>query len=150
MKKFQIGALVVSLLLPLMVLAENWTKEQQEVLAFEEACVTSNDASVLKDCYHKDFIGWGMGSAVPTSKNDRLALIDDDYENFEFKSLLFKPLSVIVKGNMAIITYVDSAKTTDKRTKEVNYYTGRWTDICLKDGGRWYWISDHGVNISSD
>lgn len=148
--RVKIGALVVSLLLPLTAYAENWTKEQQEVLTFEEACLTTNDASVLKDCFHKDFVGWGMGSTVPTSKIDRLKLIDDQYENFESKSLLFKPLSVIVKGNMAVITYVDSAKITDKRTKEVEYYTGRWTDICLKDGGKWYWISDHGVNLSSD
>jgi hypothetical protein len=68
----------------------------------------------------------------------------------EQRKRLFKPLSVIVKGNMAVISYIDSSKSTNKTTKEVTYSTQRWTDVCLKDGGKWYWISDHGVDISQD
>jgi hypothetical protein len=49
--------------------------------------------------------------------------------------MLFKPVSVIVKGNMAIISYIDSDKSTNKTTKEVEHSTTRWTDVCLKDGG---------------
>lgn len=139
-----------ALLLPSISAAEEWTKEQQEVLAFEEACLTTKVASELKGCFHKDFVGWGEGSTVPTSKTDRLKFIDDSFASFDGTQLLFKPLSVIVKGNMAVVTYIDSGKSTNKVTKEVEYWTQRWTDVCLKDGGKWYWISDHGVDISSD
>lgn len=76
--------------------------------------------------------------------------IVDAFENNESETMLFKPVSVIVKGNMAVISYIDSSKSTDKTTKETKYSTQRWTDVCLKDGGKWYWISDHGVDISNN
>ena len=51
---------------------------------------------------------------------------------------------------MGVVSYVDAGKITNKRTNEVEYYTQRWTDVCIKDGGKWYWILDHGVDISID
>jgi L-lactate utilization protein LutB len=57
---------------------------------------------------------------------------------------------VIVKGNMAVVTYIDAGKIKNKSTNEVQEYIQRWTDVCLKDGGKWYWISDHGVDISKN
>ncbi len=142
--------LVTALLLPILASGEDWTNEQQEVLAFEEACITSKNADELIACFHQDYVGWGMDSTVPVSKADLLNLIADSFENFDTESLLFKPVSVIVKGNMAVVSYIDSGKTTNKTTDEVEYYTARWTDVCLKEGGKWTWISDHGVDLSSD
>ena len=149
MKKLSIG-IAAAFLLPLAALAQEWTKEQQEVLAFEQACVTSKDPDQFKTCFHEDFVGWGLGVTFPTSKKDRLALIDDQFANTDRQSLLFKPLSVIVKGNMAVVTYVDAGKIKDKNTNEVKSYMERWTDVCVKENGKWYWISDHGVDISAE
>jgi len=139
-----------ALLLPMFACADDWTKEQMEVLAFEEACVTTNDVDEFMGCFHKDFVGWGLGSQVPTSTTDRLKLMADGFENYESDSLLFKPISVIVKGNMAVISYIQTTKSKNKNTDEVEYSTQRWTDVCLKEGGKWTWIADHGVDISSD
>ena len=141
---------VSALLFPMFASAEDWTKEQQEVLAFEEACVTAKTADVLIGCFHQDYVGWGMGSTVPISKADLLKVIANDFESFDSDTLLFKPVSVIVKGNMAVVSYIQSGKTKNKATDEVEYYTQRWTDVCLKEGGKWTWISDHGVDLSSD
>ncbi|MFT5502214.1 MAG: ketosteroid isomerase-like protein [Woeseiaceae bacterium] len=74
----------------------------------------------------------------------------DGLGNFDSETLLFKPLSVIVKGNMAVVTYIQTSKTTNNATDEVEYSTQRWTDVCLKEDGQWTWISDHGVDISGD
>ena len=142
--------LVSALLLPTFASAEDWTKEQKEVLAFEEACVTTKNVDEFTACFHEDFVGWGLGSTVPTSKSDRLRFNADGFENYDSEPLLFKPLSVIVKGNMAIISYLDSRKILNKATDEVNYSTQRWTDVCLKEDGKWTWISDHGVDLSGD
>ena len=142
--------LLSALLLPMFASAEDWTKEQKEVLAFEEVCVTTNNADEFISCFHKDFVGWGAGYTVPTSKADRLKSIADSFENYDSETLLFKPLSVIVKGNMAVISYLDSRKILNKATDEVEYSTARWTDICLKEDGKWSWISDHGVDLSDD
>jgi hypothetical protein len=133
---------------PVFASAGDWSKEQLEVLKFEEACISAKSADELLGCFHEDFVGWGQGSTVPTSKVDRMKSIVDGFKNNESESILFKPVSVIVKGNMAIISYIDSRKSTNKTTNEVEYSTFRWTDVCLKDGGKWYWISDHGVDIT--
>jgi len=149
--KIKLNMLLVSaLLLPVFVSAEDWTKEQLEVLAFEEACVTTNDAEEFSGCFHSDFVGWGLGSTVPTSKADRLKSIADGFENFDTDTLLFKPIAVIVKGNMAVISYIQTTKSENKATDEVAYSTQRWTDVCLKESGEWTWISDHGVDLSDD
>jgi hypothetical protein len=148
---FRIRICLVSvLLLPIVAFADDWTSEQQEVLAFEKACVSATSASQLMDCFHKDFVGWGQGSTIPTSKADRRKGVENGFENSESETMLFKPLSVIVKGNMAVVSYIDWSKSINKTTKEVTYSTQRWIDVCLKDGGKWYWISDHGVDISND
>jgi hypothetical protein len=134
---------------PICASAGDWSKEQAEVLKFEEACISAKSAEEFLGCFHEDFVGWGQGFTVPTSKADRKKSIIDGFESNESESMLFKPLSVIVKGNMAVISYIDSSKSTNKTTNEVEYSTSRWTDICLKDGGKWYWISDHGVDITN-
>ena len=54
-------------------------------------------------CFHEDFVGWGVGMTFPTSKKDRLALINDQFASKDRQSLLFKPMSVIVKSNMAVV-----------------------------------------------
>jgi ketosteroid isomerase-like protein len=141
--------LAAAILLPAYASADDWSKEQMEVLKFEEACVSAKSADELLGCFHKDFVGWGQGSTVPTSKADRTKGIVDRFENYDSETMLFKPVSVIVKGDMAIISYIASDKSTDKTTKEVEFSTQRWTDVCLKDGGKWYWISDHGLDISN-
>jgi hypothetical protein len=149
--KFKIRICLVSvLLLPIVAFAGDWTKAQQEVLAFEEACLATKNADDFIACFHEDFVGWGQGSTVPTTKTDRLRSIADGFGNFDSETLLFKPLSVIVKGNMAVVSYVQASKTTNNTTDEVEYSTGRWTDVCLKEDGKWTWISDHGVDISGD
>lgn len=142
--------LITVLLIPGYILAGDWSKEQMEVLKFEEACVTSKSAEQLINCFHKDFVGWGQNTTVVTSKTDRIKSIKDGFDNNDSESMLFKPISVIVKGNMAIVSYIDSSKSTNKTTKKVTYSTSRWIDVCIKEDGKWYWISDHGVNISND
>lgn len=148
MNRLLTGILVSAVVLPLTVLAEDWTREQQEVLAFERACIAAKTGDELKACFHEDYVGWGMESPVPLSKEEVSRIIDETFDDTTNESVLFKPLSVVVKGNMAVVSYIDSGRSTNNRTDEVEYYMQRWTDVCLKDGGKWYWISDHGVDIS--
>ena len=150
MKKTSASILTFSLLLPLTTFAEDWSKEQQEVLAFEEVCINSRDPNEYKACYHEDYVGWGLGAPVTYSKSDVLKGIDEDFATSDTETLLFKPVSVVVKGNMAVVNSVVIGKSTNKRTTEVEYYTHRWTDVCFKDGDKWYWISDHGEDISPE
>ena len=125
--------------------AEEWTKEQQEVLEWEEACISTSDRDQWISCFHDEFVGWGMNFPVPTSKSDRGQSSVDGFESFESEVLLFKPLSVAMHGDTAVIVYIDSRKTTNNDTQETTYSTSLWTDVCLKENGKWYWIADHGT-----
>ena len=138
-----------ALLLPILASAGDWTAEQQEVLAFETPCISTQSVDEFMGCFHKDFVGWGTGS-VPTTKADRMSLAADSFAGATNQLILFKPLSVIVRGNWAVVTYITTGKSTDKATGEVSYSTERWTDVCLKENGKWTWISDHGETVSED
>lgn len=149
MKTFR-KLLPFALLLPVFAFAEDWSSAQQEVLAFEEACITTDNVDDFINCFHGDFVGWGMGFSVPTTKTDRQKTAAHGFANNTSEVILFKPLTVNVQGNMAVVNYITTAKTTNNTTDEVTYATERWSDICLKDGGKWYWIADHGEDISDD
>jgi len=149
MKKLMKLLALPALLLPILASAGNWSKEQQEVLAFEEPCISTQSADDFVTCFHEDFVGWGTGT-VPTSRADRMSLAADSFASATSHLILFKPLSVIVRGNLAVITYLTTGKSTDKATGKVTYSTERWTDVCLKDNGKWSWISDHGATVSGD
>ena len=149
--KMSIGTCLMSVfLLPTLVLAEDWTAKQKEVLAFEEACVTTKDADEFAGCFHDDFVGWGQGYPIPTSKADRSKFNADGFESFDSDTLLFNPISVIVKGNMAVVSYLQTSKITNKATEEVEYSTQAWTDVCLKESGKWTWIAHHGTDLTDD
>ena len=150
MQKITRAVLAVGLLLPLSVFGEDWTAEQQEVLAWEEACITTDDVNEFHACFHEDFEGWGINSTVPTTKADRRGLFENGFASFDSDVLLFKPISVIVKGNTAVINYITVAKIKNNDTEEINYETERWTDVAIKDGRQWTWIADHGEDISDD
>lgn len=69
-------------------------------------------------------------------------------------TLVFSLMRSAAVSNLRPVYYTrkggtdDSGTSTNNRTDEMEYYMQRWTDVCLKDGGKWYWISDHGVDIS--
>ena len=145
MKKYTIIYLF-AILLPQSAFAENWSNAQQEVLTFAESCMTAKNADVLLGCFHDDYVGWAM-AAVPLTKADRQKPLRNNLENFDREILLFKPISVIVKGDMAVISYIITGKYTDKATGEIGYYGQRWTDVLVKEGDRWGYISDHGQSL---
>ena len=133
--------------LPLNIAANEWTAEQQEVLAFQIQCQSTNDIDEWMECFHDDFNGLGMNlGPMPTNKNDRRKLDSASRTTFAHELILLKPLSIYVNGNLAIVNYVVQQQQTNKKTGEETINISRWMDVLLKDNGKWSWISDHGVD----
>ena len=133
--------------LPLNIAANEWTAEQQEVLAFQIQCQSTNDVDEWMECFHDDFNGLGMNlGPMPTNKNDRRKLDSASRTTFAHELILLKPLSIYVNGNLAIVNYVVQQQQTNKKTGEETINISRWMDVLLKDNGKWSWISDHGVD----
>ena len=142
--------LAVVIFMPLTAQAQEWTAAQQEVWEFEEACWASQDLEALMACFHDDFLGWGVGYPVPTSKADRGPRFARDLETEEMVYLNLKPLDVRVLDNVAIVLYLATYTSKNKATGKETTVTERWTDICLKEDNRWTWIADDGDLISTN
>ena len=63
---------------------------------------------------------------------------------------LFKPMSVIIEGNVAVVNYVVFFEAKDKKTGEVENIAQRWIDVAVKEKGKWSWISDFGKDVGND
>jgi hypothetical protein len=51
---------------------------------------------------------------------------------------------------MATALYIATYTQKNKETGEEKTLTERWTDVLVREGGRWSWIADHGVDISTN
>jgi len=127
-------------------MADDWTPEQQDVLAWQQQCISTENFDEFQSCFHKDFVGLGMElGPMPTSKTERMQLEREQWESVASSLVLFKPLSVYVNNDFAAIGYVAWYEQTNRETGAQDTVAFRWLDILLNDNGTWYWISDHGV-----
>ena len=130
--------------------AKDWTKDELELLEWEESCLATSEFDPWVNCFHEDFVGWGMGYPAPQTKSERVSLAADSFESTDVELVLFKPLSVQIYGNTAVINYVATFKIVDKKTEKVTIETSMWTDVCMKENGKWHWIADYGTPVSDE
>ncbi len=147
-----VGAIALSAGMPVTAPAQEMTRAQQEVWEWEQGCLAAYNTEDLENfmaCFHEDFLGWGRGSSVPSSKANRRPFYARRFETTEMVFVFLNPLSVTVRGDMAVIIYLATTTTRNRSTDEETTATDRWTDIAIRDGGSWYWIADHGTRVPS-
>ena len=142
--------LVVAVLIAAPVSAQEWTVEQQEVWEFEQACWATRSVSVIMSCFHDDFLGWGLDNTLPTTKSDRTPFFTRDFQTAEQVFLSLQPVAINVRGNTATVLYVATVTNSNRETGVETTRVERWTDIAVREDGRWTWIADHGVLISEN
>ena len=126
--------------------AQEWSPEQQEVWDFELGCQESKQAWI--DCFHEDYVAWGdMALGIPRTKADASAFGAYWWDTNEQLLVHMKPVDITVRGNFAVVLVLYSARVRDRDSGEVAMQSMAWTDICVKENGRWYWIADHGSVI---
>lgn len=151
MKRIAIAVFALAVLLPLTAQAGDWSAEQKEVWAWEQSCWQFTDVDSLMACFHEDFVGWGNAAlGVPTNFADRKAMFAQEFATQEFVSVYAKPLSVKIRGNVAVLIYVVNITRKDKATGEETTSVERWTDIAMKENGKWSWIADQGGTVDDD
>jgi ketosteroid isomerase-like protein len=132
------------LFLPLTAQAQEWTPEQQELWAWESACWETRDLETIMSCFHEDFVGWGIGNPKPTTKAERRPTFAESFETTESVSLDLQPLEIKIHGNTAVLVYLATTVTRNKETGVETRAVEKWTDVAMREGGRWVWIADHG------
>jgi len=138
---------VSALLLPLAARGQEWTAEQHELWGWETACLETVDLETKEACFHNDFIGLGMGEATPTTKTDRMRAFAETLEANELVSFELRPLAINLQGNTAILIYEAAIVIRNRATGEESRPVVRWTDVAVREGGRWTWIADHGTVV---
>jgi ketosteroid isomerase-like protein len=139
------------LLVPSRVPAQQWSAEEREVWQALEQCTAR---SVQKDiqgvlaCTHDNFTGWWSEDLVPRTKNTTRTFAPIDYEDNTVRAYELRPTAIRVFGNCAIVHYYLQAAVRGKDGKDTTYRV-RWTDVMLKEGGRWRWIGDAGGPAST-
>ncbi len=145
-----LGAVYCLLTVP--VFGQSWTPEEQEVWSFVETItkqVADGKVEEFAKSFHKDFVGWAPGGLVPDTRADRVKKI-----NFfvpQSKSLYYElhPLSIKVHGSIAVVHYIFSSLYT-RGENAPEQSTTYWTDVYMKENGKWQLIADHGTAKESD
>jgi hypothetical protein len=68
-------------------------------------------------------------------------------EAYELASFEFRPMAINLQGNTAILIYEGRIDIRDRATGEETRSVIQWTDVAVKEGGRWFWIADHGTAV---
>jgi len=94
-----------------------------------------------------DFMGWPHESPAPRSKASTRMWTRFNAEQNKALTHELYPLSIVVHGDMAVAHYLYSL-VTQTRDKNVVSSNGRYTDVLVRDGTTWKFISWHGGSDS--
>ena len=122
--------------------AQSWSAEQQEVWNFELSQwkrSMAKDHTWVEELTHPAALIWS--NAAPAPQNKASLARWERYNSGSSTTLeqeIF-PLGIVVQGNVAVVHYRYTMATEDlkKDRKTVN---GRYTDVLIKEGGRWQFI----------
>ncbi len=123
--------------------AQTWNAEQQEVWRLEEQqwkMSAAKDLSWIDKMVHPNLSYWDNDQVAP---QDRASLARwNRYSNGNTTVLeqeIF-PISMTITGNVAVAQY-RYAVARENMKKERETFTGKYTDVLMKDGGRWMFIA---------
>jgi ketosteroid isomerase-like protein len=116
------------------------------VWEFELGCQESKEAWL--DCFHEDYVAWAdMSLGVPATKADHIAIGGQSWDDNEQVFVHLKPVEITVLGDFAVALVVYTNTVRNRETGEMTTTTQAWTDVLVKEDGRWYWIADHGSPV---
>lgn len=125
------------------VTAQTWSAEQQEIWKFEQTqwqMAKDKDMSWMDTMVHPNLSYWDIDQQSPQDKASlgRWTRYNSG-NNTVLEQELF-PIAITITGNIAVVHYrYVVARENYKKDRET--VSGRYTDILMKDGGKWLFIS---------
>lgn len=123
--------------------AQTWTPEQQEIWRFEQQqwdMAKSKDLSWIDTMVHPNISYWEVDRPAP---QNRASLMRWSRYSSATSTVLEQelfPISVTITGNLAVVQYRYQLATENYK-KERETVTGRYTDVLVREGGRWLFIA---------
>jgi hypothetical protein len=128
------------------VSAQSWTAEQQEIWKLEQqqwAMSAAKDVSWIDTMVHPNMRFWDNGSPMPRDKASLKHWSKYDTEDSTTLVQELFPIAVTVTGNVAVVQYrYRLARETFKKERKV--VNGHYTDVLIKENGRWMFIAWEG------
>jgi len=115
-----------------------WTAIE-EVWAAEER----GDVDWVDQMLSADFMGWPNASPAPRSKASTRHWARFNADQNKGLTHELYPLSFVVHGDMAVVHYLYTMAVQTK-DKKVIVSNGRYTDVLVRDGTDWKFVSWHG------
>ena len=123
--------------------AQTWSAEQQEIWKLEDQqwkMAADKDASWIDKMVHPSLSYWDTDDVAPRKKAS-LARWNrySSAQSTVLEQELF-PISMTITGNVAVAQYrYTAARENYKKEREV--FSGRYTDVFIKDGKDWKFIA---------
>jgi hypothetical protein len=132
--------------------AQTWSAEQQELWKLEEQqwkMAAAKDTSWMDTMVHPNLRYWETGDPMP---RDRASLKRWARYNTENSTVLEQeifPISATITGNLAVMQY-HYIIASENHKKERKTVTGRYTDVLVKENGRWLFVAWAGGDDSEE
>lgn len=127
--------------------AQDWTKDQKEVLdVIENAWAKWQegdfDASVAS--IHEKYLGWNQEDPLPTTKTKWVKSIEKMKDYVKLVDYDIEPARILVYKDVAVVHYYfeqTMSVTKNDTTTEINF-KGKNAEFLIKEGGKWLLIGD--------
>jgi hypothetical protein len=123
--------------------AQTWSPEQQELWKLEELqwqMAKDKDMSWIDKMVHPNLSYWDTDQSAPQDKASLTRWNRYNNANSTVLEQELFPISMTITGNVAVAQYrYRIARENYKKDRET--VSGRYTDVFVKEGGRWLFIA---------
>jgi len=123
--------------------AQTWSAEQQEVWKIEEQqwkMAREKDLTWIDKMAHANVSYWDTDQVAPQNKASLTRWSRYTTGNMTVLEQELFPISITITGNIAVAQYrYTIARENYKKERET--VSGRYTDVLMKDAGRWMFIA---------
>jgi len=123
--------------------AAEWSAEQQEIWKVEQQqwkMSAAEDMSWIDMMVHPNMTFWETGAPMPRDKASLKHWSRFDAENGSTLEQELFPISATITGNVAVVQY-NYMIARENYKKERERVTGHYTDVLVKEGGRWLFLT---------
>lgn len=123
--------------------AQTWSAEQQEIWKVEEQqwkLSAAEDLSWIDTMVHPNMRYWETGEPMPRDKASLKRWSRLSSENSTVLEQEIFPIAATITGNIAVVQY-HYMIARENLKKERETVTGQYTDVLVKENGRWLFIA---------
>jgi len=123
--------------------AQTWSAEQQEIWKIEEQqwqMAKDKDLTWIDKMVHPNLSYWDVDQPSPQNKASLTRWNRYNSGNATVLEQELYPISITITGNTAVVQYRYSIARENLK-KERETFSGRYTDVLVKEGGKWLFLA---------